>query len=287
MYMECISSVKNNLENFQRKHTIVAFPIAVVKRYGDDKVGKQAALITYYAFLALFPLLLVFITLLALVANGSPELQSRITSQVFQYFPALGSELHDSVHTIRTSGLALVLELLVLFYGARGLAAQLQETFNDVWHVDKKHRPGFVGDNLRSFAMMASVGIGIIIGTVSSYILGTVLHLGIVGTVLITSLNLVITFGLFLAVFRLGTSDRIRLHWLIPGAIIAGIGVLIVQHFGSYIMQHELPKLQGTYGSFAFALGMIFWIYLQAQIIFYALVITAVRAQKDWPRKLF
>jgi uncharacterized BrkB/YihY/UPF0761 family membrane protein len=104
----------------------------------------------------------------------------------------------------------------------------------------------------------------------------------------VTLLNLVFTFGLFLAVFRLGTSGRIATHWLIPGAIIAGTGVLVVQHFGSYIMGHQLPKLTDEYGaSFALTLGIMFWIYLQSQVILFALEITAVRAQKDWPKGLF
>ena len=86
---------------------------------------------------------------------------------------------------------------------------------------------------------------------------------------------------------EIGTSDTIKTRSLLVGAVVAGTGLLLVQHFGGYIMAHQLPKLTGTYGSFALALGMMFWIYLQAQIILYALEITAVRAQHDWPKKLF
>jgi uncharacterized BrkB/YihY/UPF0761 family membrane protein len=135
--------------------------------------------------------------------------------------------------------------------------------------------------------MMTSVGVGIIIGTALSFGLGIVFDVGLVGTLIVTTANLAIICALFLLVFRLGTSDSIKLHWLIPGAIIAGSGLLIVQHFGGYIMAHQLPKLRDTYGSFALALGMMFWIYLQVQIVLFALEITAVRARKDWPKKLF
>jgi YihY family inner membrane protein len=286
-YMDALTSLKNRFERFQQRYACIGFPLAVVKRYGEDRAGRDAALITYYAFLALFPLLLVFISLLGIIASGDVQLQTHLISRVFQYFPALGNELKGSVHTLKGSGLALILEILALLYGARGLASMLQETFNNVWHVEKEQRPNFISNNLRSFAMMFAVGVGIIAGTVLSYVLGSVLHIGITGTVLITVLNLLLTFGLFLVVFRLGTSDRITLRHLVVGAVLAGIFMLIVQHFGSYIMGRELPKLSGTYGSFALALGMMFWIYLQAQIILYALEITAVRALHDWPKKLF
>jgi membrane protein len=104
---------------------------------------------------------------------------------------------------------------------------------------------------------------------------------------LLNVINLLITFGLFLIVFRLGTSEQIHLRKLILGAIIATIGIVIIQRLGYAIMNSQLTKLRGSYGSFAIALGMLFWIYLQAQIILYALVITIVRTERDWPRKLF
>jgi YihY family inner membrane protein len=285
--MNAIDSFKHKFDAFQQKHDVLAYPAAVIKRYQEDEAGKLAALITYYGFLALFPLLLIFITVASLASNGDPQLQASISRQVFQFFPALGSELQENVHEIHTGGIALVLELLVLFYGIRGLSSILQQAFNHVWHIDKHHRAGFLGEILRGFAMMMAVGVGIVIGTIFSYVIGRMLDIGLYGSILLTLTNVVIICSLFLVVFRLGTTDRVRLHWLIPGAVIAGLGVMLVQHFGVYIMGHQLPKLRGTYGSFALALGMLFWIYLQAQIIMYALEITAVRTQKDWPKKLF
>jgi YihY family inner membrane protein len=206
---------------------------------------------------------------------------------VFQFFPALGRDLQNNVDTLHTSGLALAVQILVVLYGARGLASILQETFNNIWHIEAEHRPGFLGDNLRSFGMMAAVGLGIIVGTAISYSLNSILDIGVVGAIMVNILNILLTFGLFLAVFRLGTSSRISLAKLVVGAAFATVGTLLVQRVGGYIMSEQLPKLEGSYGSFALALAMLFWIYLQAQIILYALVITIVRTEKDWPKKLF
>jgi membrane protein len=285
--MDKIKSLLKSVDKFQRSHTALAVPVAVVKRYGDEQVGKQAALVTYYAFLSLFPLLMIFITILGVVAANNPNLEAKIMQTVFQLFPAIGSDLKSQVHSIKTSGVALALQSLVVLYGARGLASILQETFNNLWHVAKEHRPGFLGDHLRSFGMMAAVGLGMIFGTAISYVLNGVLHIGIVGAVLINLVNIAITFGLFLAVFRLGTSSTISLKRLMVGALIATIGTIIIQRLGGLIMSEQLPKLRGSYGSFALALGMLFWIYLQAQVILYALVLTTVLAVRDWPKKLF
>ena len=285
--MNHFNKIAHRLDDFQQKHTPLAFLVAVARRYGDDKVGKQAALITYYGFLAVFPLLLAFITIVSYVAVGDTDLQSKINSQIFQYFPSLGSSLKGSVHTLKSSGIALVIELLVLIYGAHGVTVTLQDAFNHVWHADKEHKSNFILDNLRSIAMIFAIGIGLILGTVLSYALSHFLHIGVAGTIFITLVNLGVMIGLFLVVFRLGTTSHVSTKRLTLGAMIAGTGLLIVQHFGVTIMSHELPKLQSTYGSFALTLGMIFWIFLQTQVIMYALVATAVRTQRDWPKQLF
>lgn len=285
--MEKINSILQIVDRAQQSHEILSFPIAVVKRYSDEQIGKQAALVTYYAFLSLFPLLMIFITTLGIVVASHPTLEAKVMQTVFQLFPALGNDLKSQVHSLRTTGTGLFLQILVVAYGARGLASILQETFNNIWGVKKEHRPGILGDHLRSFGMMAAVGIGMILGTTISYILGSVLHLGLFGTVLITVVDLGITLGLFIAVFRLGTAGSVGTKKLIVGALVATVGTVLIQRLGGVIMHHELPKLQGSYGSFAIALGMLFWIYLQAQVILYALVITIVRVEHDWPKKLF
>lgn len=285
--MKPIKNLMERVDSFQQQHASLAFPVAVIKRFGDDKAGKQAALVTYYAFLSLFPLLLIFLTIMSIIASHSPELRDQIIQRVLEYFPALGDSLQDNVQTSKSHGIALALESLILLYGARGLANILQETFNNLWHIEKEERPGFLGDNLRSFGMMAAVGIGMVVGAGLSYVLGSVLDVGFIGALLVTGLNLAVTFGLFLAVFRLGTSSAISLNKLVLGAIVASFGTLLVQHFGGYIMARQLPHLTDSYGTFAIPLGMMFWIYLQAQIILYAIEITIVRAENDWPKKFF
>ena len=35
-------------DGVQRRHGVLGFPYAVVKKYGDDDGGREAALITYY-----------------------------------------------------------------------------------------------------------------------------------------------------------------------------------------------------------------------------------------------
>src|SRR5262245_45878450 len=65
-------------DQFQRKHRAAGFPIGVVYKFGDDQGNYLAALLTYYAFLAIFPLLLLASTILGFVLQGDPDLQQEI-----------------------------------------------------------------------------------------------------------------------------------------------------------------------------------------------------------------
>ena len=53
----------------QQRHAWLALPVAVWKKFGDDQAGNLAALIAYSAFVAIFPLLLVLVTVLDIVLN--------------------------------------------------------------------------------------------------------------------------------------------------------------------------------------------------------------------------
>ncbi len=77
------------VERFQRCHRTTAFGYAVVKKYGDDRGSSMSALITYYGFLSLFPLLLVFFTVTAYVLAGDAHLRRQLTDSVLGQFPVI------------------------------------------------------------------------------------------------------------------------------------------------------------------------------------------------------
>src|SRR5665811_413444 len=66
------------LDTRQQRSPRIGFVAAVVKKFGDDQAGQLAALIAYYGFVSLFPLLLVLVTVLGFVLQGSPSAQASI-----------------------------------------------------------------------------------------------------------------------------------------------------------------------------------------------------------------
>ena len=90
-----VASLREKLDGLQQRHVVLAFPYAVHKRFTEDRGKHFAALISYYGFFSLFPLLLAFVSLLGVVLRGRPDLQADILDSALGRFPVLGTDLAD------------------------------------------------------------------------------------------------------------------------------------------------------------------------------------------------
>jgi uncharacterized BrkB/YihY/UPF0761 family membrane protein len=68
--------------------------------------------------------------------------------------------------------------------------------------------------------------------------------------------------------------------------MVAAVSLEVLQSVGSLIVTRELQRLDNLYGIFAVVLGLIFWLYLQTQVLLLALEIDSVRAFRLWPRSV-
>ena len=125
------------VDEFQQRHRWLAFPMAVAKKYGEDQAGQKAALLAYYGFFSLFPLLLVAVTVIGFVLHGDSDLGQRIVDSAVAQFPVVGDEISGTVsHSrLRGSGLALAVGLGLALWGGLGVAEAAQSAMNGIWNV--------------------------------------------------------------------------------------------------------------------------------------------------------
>jgi inner membrane protein YhjD len=270
---------------FQRRHRWIAIPHATVKKFGDDGGGYLAALMTYYGFLSLFPLLIVATGAAQIIAQGNTELKDKIISGATSYFPAIGESLAASLHTPSRSGIAVFVGLVVAFYGTRGIAGAVQHALHVIWAVPRKKRAGFPFSLIRGLGMVLVAGIGLIVSAIlSGYATASSLPsplrftLGFVG--------FIVLFGVFWTVFTYGSSAPNRARANIPGALIAAFGLQLLQAVGGYLITNQLGRYSGLNAQFAVVLVLLFWIYLQAQVFLFSLEFNTVRAFHLYPRAL-
>jgi membrane protein len=271
------------LDRLQQRHRWLAFPAAVIKKFGDDEAGSMAALIAYYGFVSLFPLLLVLVTVLGFVLEGDQKTQDEVLHSTLSQFPIIGAQLESNVHSLKGSVGALAIGVVGLLLGGLGIVGATQNAFQQVWHIPRRSRPNFLTWRLRGIGLLAVLGLLLVVSTVAAgYVTaqtaGTIAVLG--GVLLALASNLL----LFFAAFRFLSPDEIPTRDLIPGVVFAAVLWQVLQHIGGYYVAHVVRHAQETSGLFAFVLGLLAWLYLGGQVTLIAAEINVVRARRLWPR---
>src|SRR6184192_2444493 len=95
--MSAIKNLVRRLDDHQRTHRWLGFPLAVGKKFGDDQGGYLAALVAYYGFFSLFPLLLVFVTVLGFVLGGNQALTQKVVHSVLAQFRSSGTRSRSTL----------------------------------------------------------------------------------------------------------------------------------------------------------------------------------------------
>lgn len=289
--MNPFKRVIGSVDAWQQHHRAPAFAYAIVKKFGDDQAGNLVALLTYFAFLSTFPLLLALSGILGLVLKGNLSLQASIQSSALAEFPIIGTQLKSQigVSSLGHSGPALIIGILGALLGGRGLANAMQNTLNSIWNVPKADRPGFPSNYMRSFGLLGLFGFGAICGTAAASLAGTGHLLGLSGLpidIFAFAISTAINIGLFLAAFRIAAAKVIATRDLLLGAILSSIAWQILVSFGAIIIGHNLKHAQAVAGFFGVVLGLFAWFGLQATITVYAMEADVVRARSLWPRSI-
>jgi YihY family inner membrane protein len=283
--MSVIDKFLDNIDMFQRKRSKLSFIFATVKKYAEDEAGYQAALLAYYAFLSMFPLILILTTIITRFLDEGSELRKSILDGATQYFPSMGGALQNSVHGIAGSGLALLVGILFTLYGARGVADVFRGTVNHVWEVPYVKRAGFPWSMLRSLRIIVVGGAGLIAAPLIAGYAAAAGH-GAIFVLASAIITISILFGVFLFVIHTSLPSKTTFHNMWPSALMAAIGLFVLQLLGSLVLTRQLKHFDSLYGTFALVLGLLFWLYLQAQVMVYALEAGTVKALSLYPRSL-
>jgi membrane protein len=278
------------LDALQRRHPWFGVPIAVIYKFADDQGGYLAALITYYGFLSMFPLLLVFATVLGFLLPGNPGLRGQLVDSALAQFPIIGDQLTSTAQPLQGSGVGLAVGVLVTLYGGLGVAVAIQNALNQVWGIPVIRRPDPVRSRLRALRLLALFGAGVLLTTVLS---GLATGAGGYGAGLDTAIRLaalVVSVAanclLILLAFRSLTVRRVSFREALPGAILAALAWQALLYFGAFFVRTGLLGSSQVNGLFGIVLGLLAWIYLEALIIVLAAELNVVLAERLWPRSL-
>lgn len=277
-------SISGRVDRLQRRFPVLGFPLAVVYKFFDDLGGYLAALLTYYSFISLFPVLLLASTILSLVLRGHPHWQQQLLESALADFPVVGDQL-KAPEALNGGATGIIVGVLGALYGALGAAQALQYAANTVWQVPRNSRPNPFHARARSFVLMVSLGFGLLATSALSIYLERVLPGEFAGWVLFV-LSLLLSTAVFLGAYQMACaiSHGWRDIWL--GSLITALGWELLKRYGATYVESVVRHASAVNGVFAFVLGMLAFIYAIALLIVVALEIDVVRRRKLFPRAL-
>ena len=271
--------LRRRLDAWQRRHRWAAFAVAVARKFIEDRASRLATRIAYYAFFSIFPLLLAFVSIVGFVLQDDAQRRAQILASAYAEMPVVGPLVRNDIGALTGSGVALALGIGIALWGGLGVTLALGQALDEIWDVAPSEELGYLGRRLRGLAVIAISGSAIVVASV----LGGAATRGALGgdgwtTTATLAASVLVDAVALLAAFRLLTTRRCRLRELLPGVLVAALGLLVLQTLGAWYMSRAISRASATYGLFATVIGLLSWLSLASQWLLVAAEINAVHA---------
>ena len=278
------------LDAYQREHPSVGLPLAVIYKAFDDRAPYLAALVTYYAFVSLFPLLLLFVSVMGFILQAHPHLRQDVVNSAVGNIPGIGALLRQNITGFKGSTSGIVVGVIGILYGGLGAMQASQFAFNHIYGVPRNEQPNPLRSRKRSLGLLAILGTAIIVSSGINILLSTSnelsgrLDVGV--KVLAYILSWALSVGLFTAAFELLTAADLRVRHVLRGGLITGTAWDLLQALPSRFVLSDAQHGSALYGVFGVVLATFAWIYVVAIVLMFSAELNVVISRKLWPRSL-
>jgi uncharacterized BrkB/YihY/UPF0761 family membrane protein len=271
------------VDRWQRRTPWAAVPYGVMKKFGDDNANLLVVALAWYGFTAIFPLLLVVVTLFGFI--GAQSIGTGIIRTLHE-FPVVGSSFNpESPGALHGSAVGLVIGLIGLLYGAQGVTQTAQQAMATVWNIPQTQRTGFLPRLGRSLAGLFTIGAAFVVNAfVTAYATGGTASYAI--RIPVLAGLLVINAVLYFASFTVLTAKAVGPRGLLPGAIAGAVAFTALITVGTGLVTHQLKNASTTYGAFGTVIGIVAFLLLLAKLTMYAAELNPVLARRLYPRSL-
>lgn len=278
------------MDRGQRRYSVFGLPIAIFYKFVDDQGNYLAATITYYAFIAIFPLLLLGSSILGFILQKDPELASRLLTSALASFPIVGDQL-GRPGGLKGSVTGVVVGSLAALYGSLGLGQALQNANNVAWAVPRNRRPNPITLRLRSLLVLVTTGLAIIAVTTVSTLGTDTQTFGARADAtlawLVRLVTVLVLGSVLTLIFRFTTTAARRsLVRAAPGAFATAVMWQLLQYAGTVYVDRVIKETSGMNGTFALVLGLVGLIYVASVMGVLGIEVNVVLARRLWPRSL-
>ncbi|NYI45146.1 YihY family inner membrane protein [Nocardioides aromaticivorans] len=283
-----------DIDRGQRRNSVFGFPLAVVYKFFDDQGNYLAAILTFYAFLSIFPLLLLATSILGFILEGNPRLQEQVLDSALGQFPIIGDAL-GRPEGIQGSTGGVIVGSLTALYGALGLGLALQNVQSAAWAVPRNSRPHPVMTRVNSLFILAVAGTVIFTISVGSAVLTETRLVGELSQHgwfhwLVRLLTILILGATMTVLLRMAAARAIRANVIraAPGGYTIAVMWQLLQWIGTIYVTNVIASADrnSMAGVFGVVLGLMGLLYMGAVMGVLGIEVNVVLARRLWPRAL-
>jgi len=279
----------DRIDDVQRRRRVLGIPLAVIYKFFDDQGGYLASVLTYYAFVAIFPILLIASSVLGFVLQGQPELQDEILTSALGQFPIVGDQL-GRPEGLEGSRSAVVIGSIAALYGIVGLGQAAHNAVNVVWAIPRNSRLNPIISRLRSLVWLVTAGLALVMVAVLTSVVS---HLEVFGTDVGTELRwlsvaaaVLINAVVLALMMKLSTPQPDRIRDVFTGAALIAVLWQALQVLGGFYVDRVITETTEMNGVFALVLGLVGLVYAATVIAMIGLEVNVVLTKRLYPRAL-
>ena len=233
--------------------------------FRKHRSGRNAAVISHFGFLSVFPLLLVFTSVLGFVLHSQTKLRDQIIGSAVDQLPFVGQQIDTDPSRLNGNAVVLILGLLASLWGGMKAFVAVHGALDDIAEHPLDERSNLLTTRLRALFGMGYVG-GAQIGAAILAGLAGATGVAVISKVLLLIVSAAINTGILLLSYRWLRTGTPEWRSLLPGAIVGGALFAVLQLVGVAIVGRQIAHASPVYGTFASVIGLLYWLSLHAII---------------------
>lgn len=270
------------LTTSRRRWPALDVVVEVVQKGGRDSAGRLAALVAYFSFFSLFPLMLVLVSVIGLLLDGSME--DAIVDSALANFPVLGTDIAENVGAIQGSGWAFAIGVVTALWAGTHALDALEHAMHVVSKGADARPPNILQRRLRALMLVAVLGLALLASTALGIIAGSLSGIPFVARPAGLLLSVASNAAVMMLVYQVSMPERHPWRSLAPGGLTAGVGLTALYALGGVYVRVVVQGASDTYGVFAVVIGLLSWLQLIASVVIWSAELNSVlaaRAESD------
>jgi membrane protein len=249
-----------------------------LREFKADNLTDLAAALTYYGVLAIFPMIIVIVSVLGLVGHSATQ---PLINNLGKVAPGPAKTIFtNAIHNVDgqqgTAGVLFIAGLLVALWSASGYIAAFMRASNVVWDVEEgrpiyKTVPIRFGVTVVTVLLLTASALAVVLTGALAHRVANVLGLGSTAVTVFDiakwPIMLVIVSLILSILYYMGPNVRQPgFRWVSPGSILAvGVWILASAAFAFYVA--SFSSYNKTYGALGGIVVFLIWLWITNVVI--------------------